>query len=90
MRSNGTRRTEILLLTLVVLLGIDVLSRLPESAHAEQSQNRLLGFAACPSKSGSNVVIWRQWSNGVIDKRLYANANNVNFNDGWVIVERAN
>lgn len=92
MRSHGTRRTEILLLALVVLLGIDVLSRIPEAAHAEQpqqSQNRLLGFAASPSKSGSNVVIWRQWSNGVIDKRLYANASNISYQDGWVIVERS-
>ncbi len=90
MRSQGTRRFEILLLALVVLLGIDVLSRLPQTAQAEQSQNRLLGFAASPSKSGSSVVIWRQWSNGVIDKRLYNNASNIQFQDGWVIVERAN
>ncbi len=90
MRSHGTRRYEILLLALVVLLGIDVLSRLPQTAQAEQSPNRLLGFAASPSKSGSSVVIWRQWSNGVIDKRLYNNASNINFQDGWVIVQRAN
>ena len=90
MRSQGTRRFEILLLALVVLLGIDVLSRLPQTAQAEQATNRLLGFAASPSKSGSSVVIWRQWSNGVIDKRLYHNASNIQFQDGWVIVERAN
>ncbi len=90
MRSQGTRRFEILLLALVVLLGIDVLSRLPQTAQAEQAPNRLLGFAATPSKAGGNVVIWRQWSNGVIDKRLYTNSSNVQFQDGWVIVERAN
>ncbi len=90
MRSHGTRRFEILLLALVVLLGIDVLSRLPQTAQAEQAPNRLLGFAATPSKSGGNVVIWRQWSNGVIDKRLYTNSSNVQFQDGWVVVERAN
>ena len=86
MRSHGTRRHEILLLALVVLLGIDG----PQTAQAEQKPNRLLGFAASPSKSGGSVVIWRQWSNGVIDKRLYNNASNIQFQDGWVIVERAN
>ena len=88
MRSHGTRRFEILLLALIVLLGIDVLSRLPQAAHAEQAPNHVVGFAASPSKAGSTVVIWRQWANGVIDKRLYNNSNNISFNDGWVIVER--
>ncbi len=89
MRSHGTRRFEVILLALVVLLGIDVLSRFPQTAQAEQTANRLLGFTASPSRSGGDVVIWRQWSNGVIDKRLYKNASNINYNDGWVIVERA-
>ncbi len=85
---RDSKRFELILLAGVVLLGIDILTRLPAVAQASQPQSRLLGMAATQSKSGSNTVIWRHWSNGAIDKRLYNTATGLTYEDGWVNVQR--
>ena len=83
-----SQRLELIMLAGVVLLGIDILTRIPASAQPRPTTNRLLGFAATQSKSGSNTVLWRHWSNGAIDKRLYNTATGLTYQDGWVNVQR--
>ncbi|MCZ6836716.1 MAG: hypothetical protein O7G85_13145 [Planctomycetota bacterium] len=85
-----TTRLEMIMLVFVILLGIDVLSRIPDAANAQGNTNRLLGFTATQTKSGGNTIIWRQWSNGALDKRLFRSSENLSLQGGWVIVQQGN
>jgi len=53
---------------------------------AQQEPARVVGFAVVHSQSGSNVVMYRAWSHGGVDRRLIPAGSDLTFQGGWRVV----